>query len=40
MVHEGIGRIDADDNGINDTEENLEIIAVMAVGKDKEIKES
>ena len=31
---------DTDENGINDWEENLEIIPMIAAGKDKEIKES
>ena len=30
---------DTDENGINDSEENLEIIPMIAAGKDKEIKE-
>lgn len=33
-------RIDTDENGIHDSEENLEIIPMTAAGKDKEIKES
>ena len=31
---------DTDENGINDSEENLEIIPMIAAGKDKEIKET
>lgn len=35
-----MGRTDTDENVINDTEENLEIITMIAVGENKEIKES
>ena len=33
-------RRDTDENVINDTEENLEIITMIAVGENKEVKES